>query len=676
MTTNTNDLQLLAIPSLMKKHFFIPDYQRGYRWTKDQIYQLLRDLWNYFEEGTTHTKDESIGFYCLQPIVVKECSPETIEKYKLPDISSNPEYDSDQEQFGPKNNVWYEVIDGQQRLTTIRLIIALYKTVTWGAANCIPYELKYATRPELGGIFDNIRFDAENKTASINSGFNFKNVDVEYVRNAAELLLKWFLDDTQIETKKLNQLAPFLGNFYSTADKKVSVQVIWYETKEGTDARDIFERLNNLKVPLSSSELIRALFLSKNAEYKFTPTDQQIKELTPEQIKTVQQEDRKKKQDSINAKWDEIEHFFRNRDLWGFITTRDAADYRNRIEVLFDLMSGKFAEGQKAKEEDHLYTFTYFDKQADDLWALWEKVIKYYDTIRFWHEENDSYHKIGYLIHECGDAILVNLLKYANSGEHKNHEFIKELDDEIRKTIHTDKPFSQLSYDATYDYGVLKSLLFLYNVEYTRQLGKETRFPFADYNSVERKNGWTLEHIHAQDSMCLDSNKRKEWLDWASYTIDARESILNPEVRESELINDLKDIKTKLEEDLNNNTTKVNYEAIVDLFNRDLALWSGDKPYEVMHLLSNLALLGGDINTGIGKGAFSLKQQYVNKCIADGKYIPICTQKVFLKHYYKSTDTKSGFLHQQLITWDDHDRQCYLGNIKTVLGYYFTPDKF
>ena len=46
-----NDLQLLAIPQLTKKHFFIPDYQRGYRWEEKQVYQLLEDLWKYFKDG-------------------------------------------------------------------------------------------------------------------------------------------------------------------------------------------------------------------------------------------------------------------------------------------------------------------------------------------------------------------------------------------------------------------------------------------------------------------------------------------------------------------------------------------------------------------------------------------------------------------------------------------------
>ena len=97
-----------------------------------------------------------------------------------------------------------------------------------------------------------------------------------------------------------------------------------------------------------------------------------------------------------------------------------------------------------------------------------------------------------------------------------------------------------------------------------------------------------------------------------------------------------------------------------------------------MHQLSNLALLSGDINSGIGKGSFSLKQQYINKCLADGRYIPICTGRVFLKHYYPASkdSEQSELLQQQFMTWDDQDRACYLEDIKFVLGNYFELEKF
>lgn len=674
-----NDLQLLAIPQLMKKHFFIPDYQRGYRWEEKQVYQLLEDLWKYFKEGVK----QSLGFYCLQPIVAKQCTQETVEKYDLPDLSGIPTYDTEDEslQKGPRNDVWYEIIDGQQRLTTIRILLAFYNAVNIFSPSEL-FELSYATRPEFKDIFRNIVINPVQRSITLNPEFTFHNIDVEYVRNCAELVIKWFTDDTQVESNKFNQIGNFLSNFYNDATKDVNVEVIWYETKEGTDARDIFERLNNLKVPLSSSELIRAIFLSDNAYFNCTLTPYQ-QALTASEKELIREEERRRKQSSINAKWDEIEHFFHNDRLWAFVTNKDACEYRNRIELLFDFMSKKYAQPKNSTAaSDRLFTYLYFENQKKDLWELWLDVVKYYDTIRFWFENKDYYHKIGYLIHEKHDSILISLLEYANSDQHKKSEFDKKLDDEIRATVNQKKKFSELSYDdKSGDYEVLKTLLLLYNVEYTRIHATSAGdwFPFSLYKEVEKKNTWTLEHIHAQNSECLDKNKRTEWRDWIAYTIVVREKILNPDEEMKALVYDLKKEKEILDKEIKNNVAKEgNYEKIVDLFKRDLNLWSGGKAYTVMHQLSNLALLSGDINSGIGKGSFSLKQQYINKCLADGRYIPICTGKVFLKHYYPASkdSEQSELLQQQFMTWDDQDRACYLEDIKSVLGTYFGPEKF
>ena len=68
--------------------FYIPSYQRGYKWGKNEIEALLDDLWQY-KPGKN---DE---FYCLQPIVVR---------------------------WDGEHKHW-RVIDGQQRLTTIFIIL-------------------------------------------------------------------------------------------------------------------------------------------------------------------------------------------------------------------------------------------------------------------------------------------------------------------------------------------------------------------------------------------------------------------------------------------------------------------------------------------------------------------------------------------------------------------------
>lgn len=100
-----SELMLKSVYDLLDKNYFIPSYQRGCRWEKRQIQDLLEDLYNFACD-----KDKTDGsFYCLQPIVVKKCDEFT-------KVSNNLQSKLD-------NNEWYEVIDGQQRLTSIYLLL-------------------------------------------------------------------------------------------------------------------------------------------------------------------------------------------------------------------------------------------------------------------------------------------------------------------------------------------------------------------------------------------------------------------------------------------------------------------------------------------------------------------------------------------------------------------------
>jgi uncharacterized protein with ParB-like and HNH nuclease domain len=74
-------IRTVKIKDLESLQFIIPNYQRGYRWTENQITAMITDILG------------SKNSYCLQPIVIK------------------------------KNDLkYYTVIDGQQRLTTLNLI--------------------------------------------------------------------------------------------------------------------------------------------------------------------------------------------------------------------------------------------------------------------------------------------------------------------------------------------------------------------------------------------------------------------------------------------------------------------------------------------------------------------------------------------------------------------------
>ena len=74
--------------------FYIPSFQRGFRWTALQVEQLVQDLLGFHNGSSEKIQD----WYCLQPLVVVRGKEE-------------------------KNKGRWVVIDGQQRLTTLFLII-------------------------------------------------------------------------------------------------------------------------------------------------------------------------------------------------------------------------------------------------------------------------------------------------------------------------------------------------------------------------------------------------------------------------------------------------------------------------------------------------------------------------------------------------------------------------
>ena len=91
-----NMIELREINKLIKERFFIPTYQRGYRWDEKQVTELLEDVHEFMQKGNTQAGE----FYCLQPIVVKK-----------------------------RDDGRYDVIDGQQRLTTFFIIQKYLQTL-------------------------------------------------------------------------------------------------------------------------------------------------------------------------------------------------------------------------------------------------------------------------------------------------------------------------------------------------------------------------------------------------------------------------------------------------------------------------------------------------------------------------------------------------------------------
>ena len=594
----STDLELKTVNDLLGSKFIIPEYQRGYRWTEQQVENLLNDIWKFTNE---QKQDSENKFYCLQPVVVKRI---------------------DQDDH---NNDVFEVIDGQQRLTTIYLVIKylakeFLKIESLEEEYNKPiFKLRYLTRPGSEKFLENIRED--------NS-----NIDYYYIYSAYKTIEEWFTDGTKTvdRTDKNRFLDTLLGK---DTDPR-SVQVIWYEAGDEVDSEELFTRLNIGKIPLTNAELIKALFLCESSFAGFN------------------EEDALRKKVQIAHIWDDIEHSMQDEDFWAFITNRRKEDYATAIEMLFDIIARKNLE-----KSDPLYTFIHFLNQAnestDALWELWLKIEHYYLTLRQWYKEKNLYHKIGYLIATGEDLHDLITLSY----ELKKTDFEKELNRRIGAKVNYE--LEGLSYENPGDYKKISNVLLLFNVESIRTSDNVTAFyPFKFHKGIN----WSIEHIHAQNSEGLDKNKKEQWTQWLSeHRKLIRELARNTSAEDGG--EKWQPVLKTLEEIDENKLTWEMFSAIssqvIDLFSEDT-----DQEKKDMHSLANLALLSQPDNTALSNSVFEVKRREIIKMDKRGSYIPICTRRVFLKYYNDNPST------QQYYYWGREDRDNYLREIKKVIGYY------
>lgn len=548
----------------IKGDFLVPAYQRGYRW-KEEVKMLLDDI-NDIPEGAK---------YCLQPIVVK----------KLQDDK-------------------YELIDGQQRLTTLFLIWSYIRTFRPKLTQ--KYSIEYEIRKNSKGFLSNIDFDNLNKDSN--------NIDEYFINEAAMTIKQWF-DATLDADNVASLIADKLNN---------KVNVIWYEIDDSEDAISLFTRLNIGKIPLTNAELVKAIFLSKN-----NGIDERY-------------------QLEISTQWDNIEKELHDDKFWYFITNQKAEKYPTRIELLFDIMTNK----QKSDRELYRTFFEFVKKSKEENYinnkiALWKEVIETFQRLKEWYNNSELYHKIGYLI-AINQTSLQDLLKKSSSNG--KEDFKKSLNDDIAKSIDYDKEYLDLSYDNKSDYPNIEKLLLLFNVESVFQNGDQSmRFPFDKHKNQD--GGWSLEHIHAQQSEGLDKNE--QWNEWLDLHVQSLKNI-NAKLNESIICEIEGRDKKKLTENQFN-----------ELFDKAIAALNLESNIEYIHTLANMALLSKNNNSALNNSTFDVKRDKILEMDKNGEYIPICTRRVFLKYY-----THSG--ENQLHFWGQADRDAYLQAMDKMLRPYLS----
>ena len=547
-------------------HFYVPDYQRGYRWGKTEVEALLNDVYEY---GGKPKKAENES-YCLQPVVVRN--------------------------LGDK----YELIDGQQRLTTLYLIYVYMNKASGGFMSEPRFSISYETREESADFLNN---PDESKKET--------NIDFFFIYNAYQTIVDWFQSKGKIQST--------LTNINKYLDE--CVKIIWYEVPDTENSADLFSRLNIGKIPLTSSELVKALFLKNESENSI-------------------------RQEELSLEWDNMEKELHNEDFWGFLTNSETDNYPTRIDLVLDLISRK-----TVYDKETYSTFFYFDKkykEGSSLEDIWSEIQHHFLTLKEWFYDHDFYHKIGYLIASNSKSLVDILDSYADKSK---TSFRMYLEESIKESINFQKPHNELDYE--HDYNAIKRLLLLFNVESVRQIdGKKRRFPFDRH----KRENWSLEHIHAQHSQGLQTNEKvKEWLNAHIKSLESLDS-----TGQNELISDMKSLVKEIEDNPKTTKVKEKFEPIQQ--NVVAALSPADEDSEYIHQLSNMALLSSGQNSAVSNYTFDAKRNLILEMDKKGLYIPFCTKMVFLK-YYSNDDTNLHF-------WGKNDRDAYFNAIQTVLANY------
>lgn len=462
---------------------------------------------------------------------------------------------------------------------------------------------------------------------SINANESENNIDYFHMYNAFSNIQIW-MDKVQKEenvsknTLVMKLLPVFLQN----------VKVIWYEVDPLVNSSDVFTRVNMGKIPLSNSELIKALFLKKNN----FDTDSEVLRL---------------RQLEIANEWERIEYSLQDESFWYYLTN-GKKNYENRIDYIFMLMANEKNKEYNINiiEKDllpfHVFNrwfYDYEDKVAID--AIWKQVKDYFLTFEEWYQDKELYHLTGYLI---TINTPITELKEAVNGKTKV-EFKNYLKEKIRLEVNyklpknkTDYSFEDLTYTDEKDRNFIRKILLLFNViTLNSNQDSNSRFPFKSY----KKDQWDLEHIHAVKSRV--SEKENERLDWIKENkLDVSDKILLKEVDKA--------IEIRKSSD---------YDSIV---NKMLNFFDEKGLHEDIDNISNIAMLDAETNRAYKNSVFSIKRKTILKKDKDGVFIPQCTKNVFLKYYNEDV--------QQMSYWGKIDREHYTQNIKSILTDYLPKE--
>lgn len=565
--------------------FIIPYLQRAYKWKEKQAKQMLEDFSEFLKQEKT--------YYCMQPLAVVKTEDNK-----------------------------YELLDGQQRLTTLlilwRILFEDNKKNTF-----YPYIFEYERDSSESNTLLN-RYSFITESDEIKKG-EHRNIDEYYMSKVYGAIKQYFIDNSDNQKEDFKKLLKGEGKH---------ILFLWYEVNE-EEKHTTFANLNSGKIELTCSELIKAILLSDDNKESSDNNGLPDKSL-------------------VAAQYAEMEEAFNDDRLWYMLQTDEPLYNGSRMDLLFNMVLNISQKTYEADPKSAFYE-VYTEKKVD-LSKFWKDCRAYFVRIMDLYKNPYTYHYIGYLTYIKDNNKIDDWVKAYKELGLKG--CIEQMKSKVRGSISGLDDLEKITYSNT-SKTTLRKIFILHNIQTilihyeaikTANLGLRfsyEQFPFELLYSQK----WDIEHIASLTDNPLTKQKdREDWI--ASAKADYPEIFAQRPELNNEIDLFEKDSKT---------------EKFTHIYNEIVGSAESNSPQN-KDGLGNLVLLDRHTNRSYHNSLYKRKRKIIlaaSNIDNQNKeyqvtYIPRCTLNVFLKTYNTGLEVKLGEWTQ-----DDYDK--YLGDLKEKL---------
>ncbi|WP_059026793.1 DUF262 domain-containing protein [Gabonibacter massiliensis] len=574
------------LPSQGCDFFNIPEYQRGYKWTADNVKQLLNDLKNF-------RKGDSEAFYCLQNI--------TITKSKL------------------NEKVCMNVIDGQQRLTTLFIIVSyIQRNMMNRILESNSDILRYSVRKTTDEFLRTEIISGSLWNTNINPD-KAKSKDQYYIMEVARAIDDWF---------KKNDLAPevILDNLIIIVNKV-----------DSGDEETVFASLNGGKVDLDGADLVRAILITRAAKQKYPSmiSKEQLRQITNEDINLnidITVSSRGKINEfrvKLGIELDKMNKWWSDRDVRNYfeqllpnrISQNRSFKYSQYpIDLLYYAFYEAYKEYFTELKSDRDLELRFFENgldlngdNSDDHLEFYNAVEEFHFTMVDWYSNDEIYNLVGYLMYNFkGSTVTFERLWRIWKTSNSKRLFI----DEIKRIIN-------------------EQLAFHFSGE-TEQSGEELialRKAILDTSYDWYTNDFTIKLLPLLDILPIEKKQKN-----SVTTVIKRIQT-----------DYFKRIKEEDKEHVRSQTRRINEENITEE-DKEAQL---DENRNGLNSIGNIVLLHESINRSYGNDKHTLKMDRIaNEFIMNNCYIRPHTFSVFIS---KLKNMDNNGINDNEIFWSDDD---------------------